>query len=211
LGAQADPQQRQYLSLKAAQTACEINPNCNGVTRSTDSAGNSFYTVRGGTTPISTRPGTSSGTAAADTTIYRETDSSWLKQGVNFGLTVPVGNLSVGTPYSSRDIPRAFSDDYPSTLPTTTPPFQWFSGSFSDLNNTFSPIMLQVASIWSSWQNSVQNTNTYYQLNGITRTIDTSSLPNTVDTGICVGPCDPQHTLHDPIQMIYDSAGNRGI
>jgi len=214
LGAAADQQQTPYKSIQDAQTACEINPNCNGITRTFDTAGNSFYTLRGGTTPMPTRgQATVQGvayTAASDGTIFTINDSSWLKISAGSGGTVPDGFQGAGTAFSALDIPRAFADDYINPNGGSTLPVQWFSGSSSDLSTAFSTAMLQVASVWSSWQNSVQYTNTYYQLNGVTRTMNKSSIPPPSDTGICVGPCDPQHTLHDPIQMVYDFAANGG-
>lgn len=46
-------------------------------------------------------------------------------------------------------------------------------------------------------------TGTYTVTNS--QTIESTSMTaKFIDTGICVGPCDPQHTMHDPIQMYYD-------
>jgi hypothetical protein len=214
LGPAADQQQTHYNSIRHAQTACEINPNCNGITRTFDSEGKSFYTVRGGKIPMPTGgQATIQGvayTAANDGTIFTINDSSWLKISAGSGGTVPDGFQGAGTAFSALDIPRAFATDYTNPNGGSALPLQWFSGSSSDVSTAFSNAMLQVASLWSSWQNSVQNTNTYYQLNGITRTMNKSAVPPPSDTGICVGPCDPQHTMHDPIQMVYDFAANGG-
>jgi hypothetical protein len=38
----------------------------------------------------------------------------------------------------------------------------------------------------------------------------TSMTAKFIDTGICVGPCDPQHTMHDPIQMYYSKMAAGG-
>lgn len=216
LGSQADPQQKPYKNIKDAQTACEINPNCNGITRTIDTAGDTIYTLRGGKILLPTNPGSSqvaTYTAAGDTTIFKTNDSSWIKEGRGSGTTIPAGNLGVGAEFSPLNIPRAFADDYINPTPGPTVPSQWFSGTSSDLTTAFSNTMLQVAANWTSWQNSVQNTNTYYRYNGVTRSLNNSSIPranNAIDTGICVGPCDPEHTIHDPIQMVYDTAGNGG-
>jgi hypothetical protein len=81
---------------------------------------------------------------------------------------------------------------------------------------------VEAASAWDTFIENAQNTGKYYQLIGVERklqgnvvrtstgTIDRAQCGNPVaDSGICVGPCDGKRTLHDNIQMLYDT--NSGI
>ena len=136
-------------------------------------------------------------------------DSCWVKGAPIGGGKVPKSfGQYEGTDWATVDIPRVFADDYVAPSANTVGSFSLFSTQVVDIINKMSEAALKAAGAWSSFQNSVQNPNTYYQLTGIERKLDVPVSQDNkgvfADKGICVGPCDPDHTLHDPIQMIYD-------
>jgi hypothetical protein len=197
--------QKAFTSLNDAKTLCETDSFCKGVTRSNDARGAAYYYMRAGTVLKGTAPtaGSSISSATAGSSVSSSTptsDSSWIK-GAKGSTKVSVG-LRKGTNYSTADIPTAFADDYISPIPRAQSVFSLFPTTVTTLINSMGNDMLQAASAWSSFQNSVQNPNTYYQLVGVERQLQAASKP--ADNGICVAPCDPKHTLHDPIQMVYD-------
>lgn len=146
-------------------------------------------------------------------------DSCWTKGAAIGGGKVPKSyGQYEGTDWAVVDIPRVFADDYVAPSAPSAGSFFLFPTTVVDIINKMSNAALQAAGAWASFQNSVQNPNTYYQLTGIQRKL---VIPDADDNkgvfaekGICVGPCDPEHTIHDPIQLIYDiskkdSAGRR--
>jgi hypothetical protein len=222
--------QKPFTSLNDAKTMCETDSSCTGITRSYDKEGKSYYYLRAGTV-LKGRVPLSGGSAGSEKVIgvgdsekvissaslggsgssrgsdgsgdnFPTRDSSWIK-GASGSSTVLVG-LRKGSVYSSLDIPSAFADDYISPVARGASIFSIIPTTVTDLINSMANNILQTASAWASFQNSVQNPNTYYQLVGVERQLSAASKPS--DNGICVAPCDPKHTLHDPIQMIIDSA-----
>lgn len=139
----------------------------------------------------------------------RVNDSCWVKGAPIGGTKVPnsVG-LYEGHSWDTVDIPRVFADDYVAPSANSVGSFFRFPTGVVDIINKMSGAALRAAGAWSSFQNSVQNPNTYYQLTGIERKLVVPANDDNkgifAEKGICVGPCDPEHTLHDPIQMIYD-------
>jgi len=199
--------QKPFTSLNDAKTMCETDSFCKGITRSYDSTGTPYYYMRAGTIlkgtiPSSSGSGLSSATAGSSASPATQTwDSSWVKgaQGSSKVLT----GLRKGKEYSMLNIPTAFADDFISPITRGNSVFSIIPATVTTLINSMTNEVLQAASAWSSFQNSVQNPNTYYSLVGVERQLSVTGKPS--DNGICVGPCDPKHTLHDPIQMIYDA------
>jgi len=213
--------QKPFSSLNDAKRLCETDSFCTGVTRSYDAKNTPYYYLRAGSVLKGTRPtttgsvkssatlgsGSSSSSSCAgstDCTTMPTFDSSWLK-GPQGSTKVTVG-LRKGKNYSTVDIPSAFADDYLSPVPRASSAFSIIPSTVTDLINSMTNEVLQTASAFASYQNSVQNPNTYYQLVGVERQLKATTKPP--DNGICVAPCDPKHSLHDPIQMIYDDTGD---
>jgi hypothetical protein len=198
--------QKPFSSLNDAKTLCEIDSFCTGITRSYDANGTPYYYLRAGTILKGTRPmasGSSIPSAIAGSSAGSTAptwDSSWVK-GAKGSTKITVG-LRKGTNYSTVDIPTAFADDYLSPVSRGSSVFSIIPSTVTDLVNSMTNDVLQTASAWASFQNSVQNPNTYYQLVGIERQLQATSKPP--DNGICVAPCDSAHSLHEAIQMIYD-------
>lgn len=205
--------QKPFTSLNDAKTMCETDILCKGITYSYNKAGTAYYYLRAGTVLKGKAP-RSGGSAGSENIISSATagsaafgssgddsptrDSSWVK-GASGSTKVVVG-LRRGTDYSTEDIPSAFADDYISPVARGSSVFRIIPATLMTLINSMANDILQAASAWTSFQNSVQNPNTYYQLIGVERQLSAASKPS--DNGICVAPCDPEHSLHDPIQMI---------
>lgn len=202
--------QKPFTSLNDAKTMCDTDPFCKGITRSYDAAGKPYYyqragTVLKGTVPSSAGSGSSSATAGSSASSATQTwDSSWVKGAK--GSDKVITGLRKGTAYSTADIPTAFADDFISPTSKGSSTFSIIPATVTNLVNSMTNEILQAASAWASFQNSVQNPNTYYNLVGVERQLQAAGKPS--DNGICVAPCDPKHTLHDPIQMIYDPTAN---
>ena len=198
--------QKPFTTLNDAKTMCNTDPFCKGVTRSYDAAGKAYYyqragTLLKGTPPSSADSGSSSAVAGSSAGAATQTwDSSWVKGAK--GSDKVVTGLRKGTTYSTADIPTAFADDFISPTSKGSSTFSIIPAAVTNLVNSMTNEVLQAASAWASFQNSVQNPNTYYNLVGVERQLRAAGKPS--DNGICVAPCDPTHTLHDPIQMIYD-------
>ena len=201
-----DPGYYQYKNIQDAKQACETNLLCGGVTKTYDSDGTPFYSLRAGT-PMSTADEASgpNGTGI-DRTNVTPRDSTWVKLGAGSQKTVPDDEIHKGMAYSTADIPRSFADDYVGSFAKAAPPrsFDIMSGSSTsfDIIQMLSSAVLQAQSAWTSFQNSVQN-NTYYQLVGLERIMFKDQV--STDFGICVGPCDTPHSYHEPIQLLYSS------
>jgi hypothetical protein len=115
--------------------------------------------------------------------------------------------IAKGLEVSSLPIPRAFAEDYvsPTALsrPTLTSPVSSASGNIiSDVINYITNAV-SVSSAFDIVAQGIENPNTYYVMDGTSRKL--LGTPAPTDFGICVGPCDPQHPIHDPIQLVYDS------
>ena len=209
--------QKPFVSLNDAKTLCETDSFCTGITRSYDASNKAYYYMRAGTILKGRVPTTggsgsilSSATAGSSEHTARSSDrptldSSWLK-GAQGSNEITKG-LRKGFPYSRLDIPTAFADDYLSPVPRSSSVFSIIPSTLTDLISSMTNEVFQAASAFASFQNSVQNPNTYYQLVGVERQLYVNSEP--ADNGICVAPCDSKHSLHDPIHMIY-SAGPNG-
>ena len=207
--------QKPFTSLNDAKTMCETDSFCTGITRSYDKNGTAYYYQRAGSTLKGTLPSSSGSSgsvvssATADTSSSATAstptwDSSWVK-GTQGSDKVIVG-LRKGTTYSTEDIPTAFADDYLSPTSRGSSVFSIIPATVTTLVNSMTNDILQAASAWASFQNSVQNPNTYYSLVGVERQLSATSKPS--DNGICVAPCDPKHSLHDAVQMIKDPVAN---
>jgi len=200
-------QYREFTNIADAKKLCESIPNCKGITRTYDSTGAAYYALRAGTIG---QPSTTG-------------ESSWERSPAPTASPAVTVGKRKNTAYSVCDIPRAFADDIkaPSSI-TSAPTFQLFTSSPEDLINSFTASAVEAASAWDTFIENAQNTGKYYQLIGVERklqgnvvrtstgTIDRAQCGNPVaDSGICVGPCDGKRTLHDNIQMLYDT--NSGI
>ena len=189
-------QYKEFTNINDAKQLCETIPICKGVTRTYDANGMPYYALRAGSVGQQSTTGESS---------WERSTTPAVKTSITIGERT-------GKEYSTCDIPRAFADDViapPSVV--QDPKFKLFTTTPADLINSFSATMTQAASAWATYIENAQNTNKYYQLIGVERqlkgnvgNVETCGNPVS-DAGICVGPCDTTHNLHDPIQMIYDS------
>ena len=113
-----------------------------------------------------------------------------------------------GQAASSFPIPRAFAEDYvsPTALsrPTLTSPTSPTSGGILSDAINYLVNAVSVSSAFDIVAQGIENPNTYYVMDGTSRKL--LGTPAPTDFGICVGPCDPQHPIHDPIQLVYDIA-----
>jgi hypothetical protein len=114
--------------------------------------------------------------------------------------------IAKGKEVSSLAIPRAFAEDYvsPSALsrPTLTSPTSPTSGGILSDAVNYLINAVSVSSAFDIVAQGIQNPNTYYVMDGTSRKVRGDPVPT--DFGICVGPCDPQHPIHDPIQLVYE-------
>ena len=113
-----------------------------------------------------------------------------------------------GQAASSLPIPRAFAEDYvsPTALsrPTLTSPVSSTSGGILSDAINYLVNAVSVSSAFDIVAQGIENPNTYYVMDGTSRKL--LGTPAPTDFGICVGPCDPQHPIHDPIQLVYNIA-----
>ena len=187
-----------FTDIEAAKRYCETFPGCKGITKTFDAAGDPFYTIRGGTTLLDATSPTSGSTRF----FFTPRDSSWQILPATQGNTAVKLGKAPGTQFSTEDIPRPFTDDYLSSSATTRPGFSRpTGGSYTEAVNYLTSAMLEFASAWSIFQDAAQNTNNYYEQSGIQRKLTSTNASSSSDKGICVGPCDPEHTLSDPLQM----------
>jgi len=200
----------QYMDLIGAKQACMATSMCDGITRSSDGT----YVMMKGSTIPSTGKTSYTMTSAGSGARVSPADSKYYQ----------------GQLLSSQDIPRAFADDYrgttaaaptPPTAPNTVP--ETLVQSVLNLI----PQSLNFGVQQQSYLNAITSPWTpYYNIEGLERTLRESAIPQSlnrgsgsgsgsgsaaIDYGICVGSCDPQHSLHDPIQMYYDSANRKYI
>jgi len=111
-----------------------------------------------------------------------------------------------GQAASSLPIPRAFAEDYvsptPLSRPTLTSPASPTSGGILSDAINYLANAVSVSSAFDIVAQGIENPNTYYVMDGTSRKV--RGVPVPTDFGICVGPCDPQHPIHDPIQLVYE-------
>lgn len=192
-----------FNNLEDAKTTCETTSACTGVTQgfvTTPSSGSNRYTVytmRGGSTVLASLSG----------------EHSWKK---NIGPTTYVttgkyggDSAAGGKLFTDEPIPRAFADDYKSANPpnrfapvSSTTDAAGLAGN--DMINFLRNSIGQAAALLT-YKLSQERPDTYYTLIGLERHLR-SNIPSSTDNyGICVGPCDSEHTLHDPIQMFKNT------
>jgi hypothetical protein len=125
-----------------------------------------------------------------------------------------------GDTFTDQPIPRAFADDYthksgpdkPTNITTSEGAMDLYQstsnmGSFSGSSIlNFIKSTLGIAAADSLFTQSVERPNTYYSLVGQNRVIKANIDSTTDHNGICVGPCDPLHPLHDPIQLYHSGS-----
>jgi hypothetical protein len=118
-----------------------------------------------------------------------------------------------GQAASSLPIPRAFAEDYvsPTTLsrPTLTSPASPASGGILSDAINYLANAVSVSSAFDIVAQGIENPNTYYIMDGTSRKLRGDPVPT--DFGICVGPCDPQHPIHDPIQLVYEPLSSQRL
>lgn len=123
-------------------------------------------------------------------------------------ISVVQTGIAKGKEVSSLPIPRAFAEDYvsPTALsrPTLTSPVSPTSGGILSDAINYLVNAVSVSSAFDIVAQGIENPNTYYVMDGTSRKL--LGTPAPTDFGICVGPCDPQHPIHDPIQLVYDIA-----
>lgn len=198
---------RTYETFNDAKEYCQSDSNCRGIVRvivsgtttSSSGSGKSYYTA------TKYCNGGGSGT----------TYDSWVKTAGR--VTKPTTGDYTNNDFSSLPIPRAFADDYkhntlttnakpPMNLSTTSAAMDMYQRMGSSTNMVdYIKAALGMASAEERLIQSVERPDTYYSLIGLERRIRANIDSTTDNYGICVGPCDPLHPLHDPIQMIYDT------
>jgi hypothetical protein len=216
--------QKPFTTLIDAKRMCEANQLCKGVTRSYDSTGTPYYYMRAGmqlmgSVPLTSHSSGSSGSlyssGAYGTTQVAEGqlptwDSSWRK----FDPDPTKAAVTVGkrqdTQYSTSDIPSAFADDYisPSSKGTSST-FRPQTVTPASLIASMTNDVLEAAAAWTSWLTAINNPNTYYTLVGVERKLSVTGIPT--DNGICVAPCDIEHSIYEPIRMVHDRVSNEYI
>ena len=205
-----DPNDHAFYDIKDAKDACEANVNCRGITKTYETTGEPYFSLRAG--PLFSTADEAGGTGTRGTLIDRTNvtpnDSSWVRTESATGRKVELEALHTGFSFdTTNDIPRSFADDYVGTFAKATTPTEVELGSSSpfDIIQMMSVAVLQAQTAWASFQNSVQN-DTYYKLVGVERRLEPDKV--STDKGICVGQCDKEHSLHDDIQILYDSAAS---
>jgi hypothetical protein len=193
-----------FYSVDDAKHICETIPDCNGVS---GTPGN--YSLRSGSSPISTGP----------TTFDPLNTSSWVKT-VGASATIKHGDYK-GKVASDIAIPREFADNYvgplgsrPSAPPSSSTILDMYNTAAGALSNMMSS--LGAAAAFKLYEDSINNTSKYYSIFGLERRINSSTgsrggSENPSDYGVCVGPCDSAHPIHDPIQIYEDTANNLKI
>ena len=123
-------------------------------------------------------------------------------------ISVVQTGIAKGLEVSSLPIPRAFAEDYvsptPLSQPTLTSPTSPTSGGILSDAINYLVNAVSVSSAFDIVAQGIENPNTYYVMDGTSRKL--LGTPAPTDFGICVGPCDPQHPIHDPIQLVYNIA-----
>jgi hypothetical protein len=123
-------------------------------------------------------------------------------------ISVVQTGIAKGLEVSSLPIPRAFAEDYVSptaiSRPTLTSPVSPTSGGILSDAINYLVNAVSISSAFDIVAKGMENPNTYYVMDGTSRKL--LGTPAPTDFGICVGPCDPQHPIHDPIQLVYDIA-----
>ena len=209
--------QKPFTNLIDAKRMCETDPFCKGITRSYDRNGTPYYYMRAGTVPTGLAPPSSGSSGSIHSSALTTStaqlytwDSSWKKNEPDAStMDLPIGKRA-NTPYSTDNIPTAFADDYISPhTKGSSPMFRAPTTTASSLIASMTNDVLEAAGAWTSWLTAVQNPNTYYTLVGVERKLSVTNKPP--DNGICVAPCDIQHSEYDPIRMIYDRVNNEYI
>jgi hypothetical protein len=190
----------QFGSLEDAKEFCESQPTCRGVfRRSASPTGKSYYSA---TTVCGT-----------DNT----NNVSWRMSILPNKYKITTGDRA-GDTFTDQPIPRAFADDYkhssgankPNNITTTEGAFDMYqstsnmgsmvgSGIVNFIKNT-----IGIAAAENLFTQSIERPDTYYSLVGTRRVIKGDIDSTTDNNGICVGPCDPLHPIHDSIQLYYD-------
>ena len=192
-----------FDNLEDAKSTCETTTSCTGVTQrllggSSSGSSSTRYTMRGGSTILVSLSGEYSWKKETTTTSYVTT-------GKYGGDSAAGGKL-----FTEDAIPRAFADDYVSSIPLSAGSKVIPMSSPKDVGSLYSRTTDMVnfvknsigqAAALLSYKQSVERPDTYYTLIGLERQLK-ASIPSSMDNfGICVGPCDSEHSTHDPIQM----------
>lgn len=186
-----------FYSADDAKQLCEAISDCNGVSGTPGT-----YTLRAGSNP-----------ANLDSTSFDPpSTSSWTKTRTG-NATIMHGNYKNKTA-TSMQIPRAFADDYVGPAAASRP-VSASTSSILDMYNTAAGALsnmmssLGAAAAFDLYANSIQNPSNYYTLVGLERQISNSTTAgSSTDYGVCVGPCDSQHPIHDPIQLYNSTEDN---
>ncbi len=202
-------QDTHYYTLEDAKNTCEsMLQSCKGITRYTDDNG-TYYKL---------------GTSGVETSGAFANNTCW---SMNTGTpSIATTGRYTGKLFSSDPIPRAFADNYKSSNPRTPPTNLQSPQEILDMYSSTSPITsalstsdmsiftnpinflrnsLGQAAAFASFAQSVERPDTYYSLTGMERRIQANIGSSTDNYGICVGPCDPEHPLQDPIQMLHST------
>ena len=120
---------------------------------------------------------------------------------------IDTGGITTRGAYpTTSPIPRAFADDYVSPVPLSKPAVTSVTeSSTGDLLSNAINYLANIISISTAMDNvsqDLENPNAYYRMDGTNRKLLGTPAPS--DVGICVGPCDSQHPLHDDIQLLYN-------
>jgi len=222
-------QTTQFDTLDDAKNTCESMPDlCKGVTRYMDASGTTYYQL--GTSTVKTNGILANNTCWSMSIGNPSTVTKGRYEANSDSTTTTTGQYQTG--FSSDPIPRAFADDYITSKPKNPPrnvqsaqEILDIYSSTSPVNSSLSSTILAVlsdpinylrnafgqSSAMASFAQSVERPNTYYSLTGTERRIRADIDSSTDNYGICVGPCDPEHPLHDPIQMLKDTVATPNI
>jgi hypothetical protein len=194
-----------FYSVDDAKQLCEAISDCNGVS---GTPGN--YTLRAGSNPQN----------LGSTSFDPPNTSSWKK--TTTGNAIITHGKYKNKTATTMNIPRAFADDYVGPAAASKPASSTTSGILAMYNTAAGALGNMMASLGAAaafdlYANSVQNSSDYYTIVGLERQISdvtTSGSGSTsggvIDYGVCIGPCDSQHPIHDPIQL-YKSVEDKII
>ena len=217
LGEISRVEDRQFETLEDAKNSCELYLECKGITKYISSDGYAYYKM---------------GTSTPQNSGDLRNNTCWQKI-VGSATKVRHGDHT-GSVFSSLPIPRAFADDYKLSTPNKDRPTNVASSSdiqylysatsqkkaltsTGDTTTTqasagtplslidYLPNAIGQANAGLAYKMSIERPDTYYNIRGLERIIKADISSTTDNFGICVGPCDPEHPLSDPIQMLKDS------
>jgi hypothetical protein len=218
LGVTSSIEETQFATLDDAKNACETQPACTGITRYIDTNGSTYYAM-GTSTPQNTgtlnnnmcwskitgskslvRHGNYEGSEFSALPIPRAFADNYISSNPSDRPTNLASSSAVEDLYSKTYTRRVVTETTATTSGTITT--QPATGTQSTISYLVSAVGQAAAGLM--YQMSVERPETYYSLQGLERRIKANISSSTDNYGVCVGPCDPEHPIHDPIQLLYD-------